>query len=175
MQLVVGRIGKAHGIHGELAVEVRTDDPDRRFALGTAVETDPPERGPLTITRTRAHAGRLLVAFEEVRDRTAAEALRGTLLVAESDTSAPIESPDEYWDHDLVGLSAVTTDGAALGEVIEVVHLPAQDLLVVRRSTDEAQLLVPFVAAIVPTVDLSGGRVVIAPPPGLFDDDEADA
>jgi 16S rRNA processing protein RimM len=128
----------------------------------------------LTVARARAHAGRLLIAFEEVRDRTAAEALRGTLIVADSETSPPTESADEFWDHDLVGLSAVTVEGAPIGEVVEVVHLPAQDLLVVRRPADEAELLVPFVSSIVPTVDVAGGRVVIDPPPGLFDDDTAD-
>jgi len=91
VQLVVGRIAKAHGIGGEVAVEVRTDAPDDRFAPGTSLLTEPGERGPLTVRRTRWHSGRLLVVFDEVADRTAAEALRGTLLVADSTTSPQVD------------------------------------------------------------------------------------
>ena len=167
MQLVVGRIGRAHGIGGEVSVEVRTDSPDLRFAVGTALDTDPPERGPLTLTRARWHSGRLLLAFEEVSDRTAAEALRGTLLVADSSTSPSVDD-DEYWDHDLIGLRAMTVDGGVLGEVAEVLHPPGGDLLVVRRP-DGTEMLVPFVHAIVPTVDVAAGHVVVDPPEGLLE------
>jgi 16S rRNA processing protein RimM len=171
VQLVVGRIGHAHGVNGEVSVEVRTDDVDYRFAAGSTLATDPPERGPLTVVRVRPHAGRLLVAFAGMTDRAAAEAVRGTLLVADSATSAQPTDPDEYWDHDLVGLSAVTVAGVTAGEVVEVLHLPAQDVLVVRRSDadDDGEVLIPFVAAIVPEVDVHGGRVVIDPPDGLLD------
>ena len=168
MQLVVGRVVRAHGIAGEVAVEVRTDSPDVRFADGTAVDTDPPERGPLTVRRTRWHSGRLLVCFDEVADRSAAEALRGTLLVADSSTSPPGDDPDEFWDHQLVGLVAVTTAGVVLGEVEEVAHPPGADALVI-RTADGAELLVPFVRAIVPEVDVARGRVVVDPPPGLLE------
>ena len=167
MQLVVGRIGRAHGIGGEVSVDVRTDSPELRFAVGTALDTDPPERGPLTVTRARWHYGRLLVAFEQVADRTAAEGLRGTLLVADSSTSPAIDA-DEFWDHQLTGLEAVTVDGAALGEVEEVLHPPGGDLLSVRRP-DGVELLVPFVRTIVPTVDLDRGQVVVDPPEGLLE------
>jgi 16S rRNA processing protein RimM len=168
VQLVVGRVGRPHGVKGEVTVEVRTDDVDHRFAAGAVLDTDPPERGPLTIVRARPHSGRLLVAFAETTDREGAEALRGTLLVADSATSAESEDPEEYWDHDLVGLAAVTTSGEKVGEITEVLHLPAQDVLVVRR--DDTEVLVPFVAAIVPEVDPRAGRIVIAPPDGLLDD-----
>jgi 16S rRNA processing protein RimM len=169
VQLVVGRIGRAHGIGGEVSVEVRTDTPELRFAIGTSVETDPPDRGPLTVTRARWHSGRLLLAFEEVGDRTTAEGLRGTLLVADSSSSPAVDvDEDEYWDHDLVGLRAVTVDGVLLGEVAEVLHPPGSDLLVVRRA-DETEVLVPFVRAIVPTVDVAAGQVVVDPPEGLLD------
>lgn len=168
MQLVVGRIGRAHGVRGEVAVDVRTDDPERRFAVGSVLETDPAERGPLTVAASRWHSGRLLVTFAGVADRTAVEALRGLLLVADSATSPPPEDPDEYWDHQLVGLTAVTLSGDVLGAVEEVLHPPGGDLLVVRRA-DDAELLVPFVRAIVPEVDLTGGRLVVDPPPGLLD------
>ena len=171
MQLVVGRIGRPHGVHGEVSVEVRTDDVERRFAAGATLDTDPPERGPLTIVRSRPHAGRLLVQFAEVSDRAGAEAVRGTLLVADSATSTPSTDPDEYWDHELVGLTAVTVAGITAGEVIEVMHLPGQDVLVVQPADAEgaAELLVPFVAAIVLEVDVARGRLVLDPPEGLLD------
>jgi 16S rRNA processing protein RimM len=188
VQLVIGRIGRAHGVRGEVAVDVRTDDPDRRFAPGAVVETDPPEAGPLTVVRARPHAGRLLVSFAELTDRDTAEAKRGTLLVADSTTSTDSNDPDQYWDHDLVGLAVVDTAGTRIGELIEVVHLPSQDLLVVRRDAegndggvDAGEVLIPFVAAIVPQVDMAGGRIVVDPPPGLLDtgpsasDEPADA
>lgn len=165
MQLVVGRVAKAHGVRGEVTVEVRTDDPAGRFAPGSALATDP-DRGPLVVRRVRPHSGRLVVEFEGVTDRDAAEALRGTLLVADSSTSGPTE-PDEWWDHDLVGLEAYTRDGERLGSVTEVVHSAGQDLLAIGREGRE--LLVPFVAAIVPEVDIAGGRLVVDPPPGLLD------
>ena len=168
MQLVVGRVARAHGVGGEVAVDVRTDSPDLRFAPGTTVDTDPPERGPLTVGRTRWHSGRLLVCFDEVTDRTTAELLRGTLLVADSATSPDAGDDDDFWDHQLVGLVAVLVTGERLGTVEEVLHLPAADTLVVRGSADE-EILVPFVRAIVPEVDLERGRLVIDPPEGLLE------
>lgn len=168
MQLVVGRVGRAHGIRGDVAVDVRTDDPEHRFAPGSVLDTEPAERGPLTVTAARTHAGRLLVSFAGVTDRSGAEALRGMLLVADSATSPAPEDPEEYWDHQLVGLAAVTVGGEPLGPVEEVLHPPGGDLLVIRRA-DAGELLVPFVRAIVPEVDLRAGRLVVDPPPGLLD------
>ena len=168
MQLVVGRIARAHGVGGEVAVEVRTDSPELRFAPGTRVETDPAERGPLTVRRTRWHAGRLLVGFDEVPDRTAAELLRGTLLVADSATSPPADDPDDFWDHQLIGLRVITMAGEEVGVVDDVVHPPGADLLVV-GAREGAEVLVPFVRAIVPDVDLARGHLVIDPPEGLLE------
>jgi 16S rRNA processing protein RimM len=168
VQLVVGRIAKAHGIRGEVTVDVHTDDPEHRFAIGGRLDTDPATRGPLVIEAARWHSGRLLVQFADVADRSAAEALRGTLLVADSTTSAAPDDAEEFWDHDLIGLDAVTADGAAIGTVTDVLHPPGSDLLVVGRP-DGSELLVPFVAAIVPTVDLTARRVVVDPPPGLLE------
>src|SRR4051795_12009105 len=111
VQLVVGRIARAHGIGGEVTVDVRTDSPDVRFAPGSVIDTEPVERGPLTVERARWHSGRLLVAFAGVSDRTTAEALRNTLLVVDS-ASSPSTDDDEFWDHDLVDLAAVATDGS---------------------------------------------------------------
>ena len=167
MQLVIGRIARAHGVGGEVAVEVRTDSPEARFGIGAVLETDPAERGPLTIERTRWHSGRLLVVFTGVSGRNAADALRGTLLVADSETSPPTE-PGEYWDHELAGLAVTTTDGRDLGVVDTVLHPPGGDLLSIRGS-DGGEILVPFVHAIVPVVDLASGRLVVDPPEGLLE------
>ncbi|MBL1068374.1 ribosome maturation factor RimM [Streptomyces sp. 7-21] len=168
MELVVARIGRAHGIRGEVTVEVRTDEPEQRLAPGAVLATDPPEAGPLTIASGRVHSGRLLLRFEGVTDRTAAEALRNTLLLAEVDPDERPEDPEEFYDHQLIGLTAVTTAGAEVGRVTEVAHLPGQDLLVVAR-TGGGEAMVPFVREIVPHVDLAAGRVEIDPPAGLLD------
>lgn len=167
MQLVIGRIARAHGIGGEVAVDVRTDAAEERFATGCPILTHPADRGPLTISAARWHAGRLLVRFAEVADRTAAEALQGTFLVADSGTSPPGE-PDQWWDHELIGLAAVSVDGRPVGEITDVAHPPGHDLLVIRRP-DGAEAFVPFVAAMVPTVDIAGGRIVLDPPDGLLE------
>jgi 16S rRNA processing protein RimM len=168
MDLVVGRIGKPHGVRGEVTVDVRTDDPDARFAPGSSLRTDPPERGPLTVAAAHPRSGGLVLAFDGVGSREAAEALRGTVLVLDSAELPAIEDADEWYDHQLLGLAAVDPAGAALGEVADVVHAPASDLLVV-RDADGREHLVPFVRELVPAVDVPGGRVVVDPPEGLFD------
>jgi len=168
VQLVVGRIARAHGVGGEVAVDVHTDSPDERFRPGSVIDTEPAERGPLTVERARWHSGRLLVAFTGVADRTTAEGLRNTLLVVDSASSPAVVDDDEYWDHQLLDLNAVATDGSPLGTVTDVLHPPGGDLLVVRRP-DGGELLVPFVRAIVLTVDLEAGTVVVDPPDGLLE------
>jgi 16S rRNA processing protein RimM len=173
MQLVVGRIGKAHGIRGEVGVEVRTDDPDARFASGASLITEPADRGPLRVDATRWHSGRLLVNFAGVADRTAAEALRGTLLLVEVDESERPDDPDEFYDHQLVGLRVVSTAGDEVGEVADVLHLPAQDVLAIKRS-DGAEVLVPFVKELVPVVDVDRGALTVDARPGLLDPEVAD-
>jgi 16S rRNA processing protein RimM len=168
VDLVVGRVGRAHGVRGEVTVELRTDDPDARFAVGAVLRTDPPERGPLTVQAARGRAGGLVVAFTGVDDPDAAAALRDTLLVVDSATLPALADPDEFYDHQLVGLAAVLPAGAPLGTVGDVLHTPGGDLLAIR---DEAgtERLVPFVRAIVPAVDLAAGRLVVDPPPGLLE------
>ncbi len=171
--IVVGRIGKPHGIKGEVSVEPRTDEPERRFAAGARLQTQdkrPGAAGPghLTVAGTRWHSGRLLVRFTEIDDRNAAEAARGTLLVIPLDPDEQPEDPEEFYDHQLVGLSVVTTDGRAVGVLAVVVHGTAQDLLVVK--TDGPDVLVPFVSELVPEVDLAGGRIVVVDQPGLLSD-----
>lgn len=173
MQLVVARIGRAHGIRGQVSVEVRTDEPELRLAPGAVLMTDPPSAGPLTIASGKVHSGRLLLTFEGVADRNGAEALRNVLLIAEVDPDELPEDPEEFYDHQLIGLDVVLADGTEVGEVREIAHLPSQDLLIVRRA-DGREVMVPFVEEIVPEIDLEEQRVVITPPPGLIDPDEAD-
>ncbi|GAA3745574.1 ribosome maturation factor RimM [Salinactinospora qingdaonensis] len=167
MRLVVGHVGRAHGIRGDVAVDVRTDDPDQRFAPGSVLLTDPESAGPLTVSATRTHAGRLLVRFASVRDRTAAEGLRGVTLFVESADIDSLPDPDEFHDHELLGLSVRTTAGQRVGDVEDVLHY-AQDVLLI-RADDGAEVLVPFVRALVPEVDTAAGQLVIDPPPGLVD------
>jgi 16S rRNA processing protein RimM len=166
--LVVGRIGRPHGIRGEVTVEVRTDDPDARFAPGTVLATEPEQTGPLTIERARWHSGRLLLQFAGVEDRDEAEELRGTWLVVDYADVPPSDDPDEFHDQELLGLDVVTVGGAEIGTVTEVRH-GGQDLLVIDRPGG-GEALVPFVAALVPEVDVAAGRLVIDPPPGLIED-----
>lgn len=165
MQLVVGRIGRAHGIRGDVFVEVRTDEPELRLGPGAVLLTDPAAVGPLTVESGKVHSGRLLIRFEGVKDRTAAEALRNTMLIAEVDPEERPEEEDEYYDHQLIGLDVVLLDGTPVGELTEVVHLPYQDLLTVTKA-DGTEVLVPFVERIVPTIDLENQRCVIDPRAG---------
>lgn len=164
--LVVGRIGRPHGVRGEITIDVRTDEPDTRFAAGTEIRTDPSTAGPLTVERARWHSGRLLVRFAGIGDRDAAEELRGTWLVVDPGDIPPSADPDDFHDRELIGLAVVTADGADVGRVADILH-HGQDLLVVHGPGGEK--LVPFVTALVPEVDVPGGRLVIDPPPGLLD------
>src|ERR1700729_4308649 len=215
MQLVVGRITRPHGVRGEVSVEVRTDDPDLRFAVGRVMATDPAAAGPLTVESVRWHSGRLLIRFAGIADRNQAEELRGTWLTLDSAEVGPTGDPDEFHDHELIGLAVVTTLGEPVGRVTDVRHF-GQDLLVIEpaparspagpgagpaqaaapevgpvptgpalagrapggpalaaraqpRNGLGSELLVPFVAAIVPEVDVAAGRLVIDPPPGLLE------
>jgi len=169
VEVVVARVGRPHGIKGEVSVEVRTDDPDGRLAPGTVLRTEPAAAGPLTIVTGRVHSGRLLLTFEGCTSRSGAERLRNVLLVADVDPDERPEDPDEYFDRHLVGLRVETLDGDPVGELAEMLHLPGQDVLVVRRN-DGSESLVPFIAQFVPEVDLEGGRIVVDPPEGLLDE-----
>lgn len=164
--LVVGRIGRPHGIRGEVTVDVRTDDPGSRFTPGAVLATDPESAGPLTIERVRWHSGRLLLAIAGVGDRTEAEELRGTWMLVDYTRLPPPEDPDEFHDQELIGLAVESVSGEAVGTVTEIRHT-GQDLLVVGRPTGD-EVYIPFVTAIVPEVDINGGRVVIDPPAGLL-------
>ncbi len=169
MDVAVGRVAKAHGIGGELAVDVRTDSPELRFAVGavlTAKRRGQPERS-LTVSSVRPHGNRLLLRCAEVAGREDAEALRGAMLLANTDELPPTDDPDEFYDHELEGLAAEFVDGTPAGTVREVVHIASSELLAL--DVDGRDVLVPFVKAIVPTVDVAAGKVVIDPPEGLFE------
>ncbi len=174
MWRVVARIGRAHGIRGEVSIEVRTDVPGQRFVPGAVLTLVPPENGSaespwtsLTIRSVREHSGTTLLAFQEVRDRSAAGQLRHHLLEAEVD-DGPGED-DAWYGHELAGLRAVSPSGQDLGTVLSLEVGPAQDRLLIRRP-DGQQRLVPFVRQLVPSVDVAAGQVVIDAPPGLLDE-----
>ncbi|MCL8026616.1 ribosome maturation factor RimM [Nocardioides bruguierae] len=171
IEVLVGRLGKPHGIRGDVTVDVRTDSPELRFAPGAVLRAEAPRGSAftgtrLTVARARMHTGVLLVRFEEVADRTAAEAVRGVLLHATIAVHDSPEDPEEFYDHQLEGLTVLDTDGTEHGTVVRLVHGGAQDLLAVRTAHGER--LVPFVTALVPEVDLEAGRVVVADRPGLL-------
>ena len=174
MRVIVGRIGRPHGIRGEVVIGLRTDEPDLRFAVGSVVDASrsaeddlPADRAPLKVATVRWHSGQLLVGFAGITDRTAAGDLTGSWLSIDSSQLPATPDPDEFRDHELIGLSVRTTAGEPVGVVTDMLHY-GQDLLVVRRA-DGGESLVPFVQALVPEVDLGAGVVVIDPPPGLLD------
>lgn len=166
MKRVVARVGRAHGLRGEVSAEVRTDVPEQRFVTGAVFDTDSGARGPLTLSAARDHSGVLLLRFEGVTTREGAEALRGTELLTDVEAS---DEPDAWYEHELVGLSALHVDGTELGTVARLDAGAAQDLLVVTPVGGGPEVLVPFVSVLVPEVDVAGGRVVIDPPGGMFD------
>jgi 16S rRNA processing protein RimM len=187
MLLVVGQIGKPHGIRGEVLVTARTDEPEERFVAGSVFAAEVPRDrrvsiGParsvpgvevkvpaeLTLESLRWHQGKIIAQFEGVHDRNDAEALRGVLLQVDSAGLTPPDDPDEFHDHQLVGLAVVSVDGAELGTVDRIEHAPASDLIVLAK-TGGGTALIPFVSQMVPTVDMAGGRVVVDLPEGLLD------
>jgi 16S rRNA processing protein RimM len=167
VQVVVGRLARAHGVRGLVRIDVRTDEPDRRFADGATFAT---ERGPLTLLSTRWHGSALLARFDGVDDRAAADALRGVLLEVEIADDERPDDPDEYYDHQLVGLAVHDVRGDPRGVVSEVLHLPGQDLLAV-VDPEEHERLVPFVRDLVTAVDLDRRVLVVDDPPGLLGDE----
>jgi 16S rRNA processing protein RimM len=171
-QVTVGRIGRPHGIRGDVVVGVRTDDPELRFAPGSRLDTDPVGVGPLTVSTVRWHSGELLVRFDGISDRTVAAGLGGTWLLVDAATLGDTGDPDSFRDGDLVGLSVRTTDGVVVGTVDDILH-SGQDVLVIRPAAGGADILVPFVKPIVPEVDLAAGVLVIDPPEGLLNIQDA--
>lgn len=168
MRVVVGRIGRAHALRGELTVEVRTDVPEERFSPGAVVHLSGRAGLPdqVTITGRRWQNDRLVLSLEGIVDRTAAEALRGAMV--EADVDLTDTSGEEYHDLALVGLAVKHVEGTVLGQVREVLHLPGQDVLAVERP-DGGEVLVPFVRALVPEVDLGSGHLLVDLPDGLME------
>lgn len=170
IEVVVGTIGRAHGVRGEVNVTVRTDEVDRRFAVGSVLRTSTGQA--LTVKSAHRVSGRLIVRFEQVADRDSAEQLNGAQLVTDVPSDELPSGPEEYFDRQLVGLRVLDAAGNQAGTITEVVHGPAQDLLVVDVNGDER--FVPFVSALVPVVDLAGGLVRLADVGGLLDDTAQD-
>lgn len=175
MELLVGRVVKAHGISGELVVEVHTDDPADRFASGNTLRAKPSRgrgaQGSYVVAAAREHGGRMLVRLAGVDDRDGADALRGSLFVVDSNDLPPIDEADTYYDHQLEGLRVCTTTGQDVGIVAEVLHTAAGELLAVHCTDGDGtrEVLVPFVNAIVTSVSLEDQMVEIDPPEGLLD------
>ncbi|MDA2962838.1 MAG: ribosome maturation factor RimM [Actinomycetota bacterium] len=160
MRLLVGRIGRAHGILGEATIEVRSHDPDSRFAVGAQVHTD--EDTVLTITSGRLHNGTLLLGFAGYNDRNQIEKLRNVFLYADVDIDQKREDPNDYHILQLIGCSAYLESGELYGEVTDVLNLPGQDLLAIKTPNQES--LIPFVHQLVPVVDVTAKRLVVIPP-----------
>lgn len=169
MLVVVGRIGRAHGIRGDLGVDIRTDEPERRFAPGSSLRYD---GGALTVASVRQHSGRLIIHFTGIDDRNAAEALHGKTLEVEIDANEAPDDPEEFYDHQLIGLEARVAD-RVIGAVTQVIHMPEQDSLAI--TTDQGEILVPFVLDLVPEIDVREGYLRIADRPGLIDPDNAES
>ena len=186
MLLTVGQIGKPHGIRGEVSVVVRTDEPEERFVPGSVFVTEVPRdrrvsTGPaavsgvkfdvpkqLVLESIRWHQGRGIAVFENIYDRNVAEELRGVFLQVDSDELTPPDDPDEFHDHQLVGLRVESADGTVHGSVERIEHAPSSDLIVLKK-TGGGTALIPFVSAMVPIVDVAGGKIVVDLPEGLLD------
>jgi 16S rRNA processing protein RimM len=176
-QLRVGRLVKAHGLKGAFKLELYTDEPDRRFVPGATFTLQVPESSPwhgkpLTVREFKWMNSHPVAFFEGVDDRSAAEELIRAILWIDEDSEASVPEDDAWYDHQLVGLDVVRDD-VVIGRVARVDHFPAQDLLIVRtegEGGEDREVLVPFVKAIVPVVDVPGGRVVVTPPAGLFEE-----
>lgn len=171
-QLRVARLLKAHGLKGAIKLELYTDDPARRFVPGASFDLQVPTSSPwhgktLELSELRWYNGHPVAFFDGITDRTAAEGLVKAILWVDQDAAELPEESDAWYDHQLVGLRAVR-DGADVGRVVRVDHLPAQDLLAVATATGE--VLVPFVKAFVPAVDIAAGTVTLTPPAGLFEE-----
>lgn len=177
-QLRVGRLTKAHGLKGAIKLELFTDDPGRRFVPGAVFTLQVPTSSPwhgktLELVELRWYNQQAVGFFKDVPDREAAETLAKAILWIDQDSAEQSDEEDAWYDHQLVGL-AVVRDGMQVGTIARLDHLPAQDLLIVK--TPDGEIMVPFVKAIVPSVDVKAGVVTVTPPPGLFEElpDEPD-
>lgn len=176
VELRVARLVKAHGLKGGLKLELYTDDPELRFRSGNTLSLQVPTDSPwfgqtLTVRELRFYNTHAVAFFEGIEDRTQAETLVKAILWVVDDESTRPEEEDAWFDHQLVGV-AVWRDGAHIGHIARVDHLPAQDLLAITTEPGGQEVLLPFVKQFVPEVDLERGRVVITPPGGLFEPQE---
>jgi 16S rRNA processing protein RimM len=170
MRLTVARIGKAHGLKGEVALDLRSDTPETRLTPGATFETEGGSVGQLTVVRARQQSGRWFVTFAEISDRNAAEDARGTELVIDAEAS---DEEGAWFIHELVGLRAERPDGSGVGEVVDLLDMPAHDVLVVREPSGH-RAMIPFIEDFVPEVDIDGGRVIVTPPFGLLEGEDAE-
>ncbi|WP_311213397.1 MULTISPECIES: ribosome maturation factor RimM [unclassified Arthrobacter] len=167
MQLQVARIGKPHGIRGEVTVQVLTDAPSERFVAGTEFIVEPAAAGPLTIRSARWNKDILLLGFDEIADRNEAEVIRGAKLFIETEELDDEDDDEGWYEHELVGLEA-RVGSQVVGKVAALNTMPVQDLLMV-KTDDGKEILVPFVEEIVPEVNVEDGYILITPPAGLFE------
>ena len=165
--ITVGRIGKARGVKGHAFVQPFTDDPEVRFAVGSVLQTEPTAAGPLTVVEMSDASGKLVLKFDGVDDRNAIESLRGVELVIARGARPALDDPDDFYTSDLIGLEARLLDSTVLGTVADVIDVAGSDYLVL--VIDGAERLIPFVSAIVPTVDIAGGFLLVDPPVGLLE------
>jgi 16S rRNA processing protein RimM len=170
-KLRVGRLVKAHGLKGALKLELYTDSPDQRFRAGQELELQVPETSEwfgktVKVAELRFYNQAPVLFLEGIQDRSQAETLVKAILLIETDLDKLPEDPEAWYDHQLVGLTALVGE-EVVGKVIRVDHLPAQDLLAIETANGE--VLVPFVKQIVPSVDIQKGHVVLTPPAGLFE------
>ncbi|MFM7139465.1 MAG: ribosome maturation factor RimM [Actinomycetes bacterium] len=171
MDLVVGRLGRPHGVHGEISVEVRTDEPEIRFAKGSKLSVKE-NNNQLTVLSSRWHQEKMLVKFEEITDRDLANEIKGKTLTIKIDPNSIETKKDQYYEFQLAGLKVIDKNDKTLGQIKEVITNLAQDLLVV-ETVDKREVLVPFVKQIVTNVDLNKKLVIMDPPTGLFDEENA--
>ena len=169
MQLVVARIGRAHGVRGEVTIEVRTDKPEERLQVGAILKTEPSKHGSLKIASIRNHNGTLLLSFEGRSDRSSAEELRNVLLIAEVEFSDVELDEDEFHATEILGCAVILEDGRVLGEVVDILQLPSQDTLVVKCNSEfkREDVLIPFVKKHVPKIDLDSKKVYVSEMEGL--------
>jgi 16S rRNA processing protein RimM len=177
-KLRVGRFLKAHGLKGAIKLELYTDSPNERFVPGAVLELQVPEESPwfgktVTVSELKWFNSSPVLFLKDVSDRTQAESLIKAILLVEQPLDVSPQEPDAWYDHQLAGLK-VLRDGVEIGTLLRVEHMPAQDLLVIKTS--ETEVLLPFVKAFVPKVDIQAGVIEVTPPGGLFEQiEEADA
>lgn len=172
MDVVVGRLGRPHGVHGEISVEIRTDDPENRFAIGAKITVKETNQ-LLTVTATRWHLSRLLIKFEEIQDRTQVDKVRGKLLVLNINPQESLTNENEFYEFQLIDLDVFDQNNEKLGVVKEVLPGSAQAIIVV-KTPDNREVMVPFVNQLVPVVDIKNKKIMMNPPQGLFDEENAE-